>query len=151
MRRASLVICFLLAFQLMTDHRLAPGFGWRAIFAFNLPIVVVVLIVLRRSVPASVDEQASLTDETSGSKPTRSNRPRLANSTFVAAFSTQAMAVFAQYSLLLVCPILLDARGWGTGAIGVALSALLLGMIVMSPIGQRHAACARRLNAKNCK
>ena len=34
---------------------LLAAFGWRAIFAINLPIVIVVLIVLQRSVPATVD------------------------------------------------------------------------------------------------
>ena len=36
-----------------------------------------------------------------------------------------------------VAPMLLDDRGWRSGAIGVALSALTLGMIVMSPTGGR--------------
>lgn len=130
---------------------LLAAFGWRAIFAVNLPIVVVVLIVLRRSVPASADYPATIAHaDASADAHTHADadahpvpdaspttEPRLANPAFVAAFSTQAFAVFAQYALLLVCPILLDERGWDTGSIGVALSALTLGMIVMSPTGGR--------------
>lgn len=119
---------------------LLAGFGWRAIFAVNLPIVIVVLVVLRRSVPATADEPIASTtpteeSQTAESIPTR--EPVLANATFFAAFSTQALGVFAQYALLLISPILLDDRGWGTGAIGLALSALTLGMILMSPTGGR--------------
>ena len=115
---------------------LLAAFGWRAIFAINLPIVIVVLIVLQRSVPATVDDPVPHTDARVPDS-TDASRPPIASPTFVAAFSTQALAVFAQYALLLVCPILLDDRGWGTGVIGLALSALTLGMIVMSPIGGR--------------
>jgi MFS family permease len=115
---------------------LLAAFGWRAIFAINLPIVIVVLIVLRRSVPATVDEPVAHTDDGTVTRSSADPSP-IANPTFLAAFSTQALAVFAQYALLLVCPILLDDRGWGTGAIGLALSALTLGMIVMSPTGGR--------------
>jgi DHA2 family methylenomycin A resistance protein-like MFS transporter len=114
---------------------LLAAFGWRAIFAINLPIVVVVLIVLQRSVPATVDEPVPHADGP-GVEST-AQQPPITNPIFVAAFSTQALAVFAQYALLLVCPILLDDRGWGTGAIGLSLSALTLGMIVMSPTGGR--------------
>ncbi|MDC3402558.1 MFS transporter [bacterium] len=116
---------------------LLAAFGWRALFAINLPIVVAVLIVLHRSVPATVDTPVRPTDQHTATEPTPENEPPLANPIFVAAFSTQALAVFAQYALLLICPILLDDRGWGTGAIGLALSALTLGMILMSPTGGR--------------
>jgi len=115
---------------------LLAGFGWRAIFAINLPIVVVVLVVLQRSVPVAVDGRPAHADAGPTTEPIAPNPP-LANPTFLAAFSTQALAVFAQYALLLICPILLDDRDWGTGAIGLALSALTLGMILMGPTGGR--------------
>ena len=119
---------------------LLAGFGWRALFAVNLPIVVVVLIVLSRSVPDTVDRRdARSTPEseaTSADDPSVTETP-LANSTFVAAFSTQTLTVLAQYALLLIAPMLLDDRGWSSGEVGFALTALTLGMIVMSPIGGR--------------
>ena len=118
---------------------LLAGFGWRAIFAINLPIVIVVLVVLQRSVPATVDSRVSHADANPAREPVASDEPVLANPTFRAAFSTQALAVFAQYALLLICPIILDDRGWATGAIGLALSALTLGMILMGPTGGRLA------------
>jgi MFS family permease len=119
---------------------LLAGFGWRALFAVNLPIVVVVLIVLSRSVPDTVDRRdARSTPEseaTSADDPSVTETP-LANSTFVAAFSTQTLTVLAQYALLLIAPMLLDDRGWSSGEVGFAVTALTLGMIVMSPIGGR--------------
>jgi MFS family permease len=121
---------------------LLAGFGWRAIFAVNIPIVIVVLIVLRRSVPVdahAIDEIDGRTTTTDGEPNDAPSgvQPRLFNRVFSAAFSTQALSVFAQYTLLLVTPIVLDDRGWGTGSIGVALSTLTLGMIVMGPLGGR--------------
>jgi DHA2 family multidrug resistance protein-like MFS transporter len=56
---------------------------------------------------------------------------------FVAAFSVQSFSTLAQYALLLLTPIILHARGWSTGSIGLVLSALTLGSIVMGPIGGR--------------
>ncbi len=117
---------------------LLAGFGWRAIFAVNLPIVIVVLIVLRRSVPKDTAAPEAVVVETArpnglfadGSQP-------LFNRVFCAACATQALSVLAQYALLLVTPIVLDGRGWGTGSIGLALSMLTLGMIVMGPPGGR--------------
>ena len=122
---------------------LLAGFGWRAIFAINIPIVVVVLIVLERSVPVEPrtarDPAGARPDHGSGlTTPARTiAEPRLFNRVFSAACSTQALSTFGQYTLLLVTPIVLDARGWGTGPTGIALSALTLGMIVMSPPGGR--------------
>lgn len=119
---------------------LLAGFGWQALFAVNLPIVVVVLIVLSRSVPDTVDHpDARVTPESEGPSAVdpSGNEPPLANSTFVAAFSTQALTVLAQYALLLTAPMLLDDRGWSSGGVGFAVTALTLGMIVMSPVGGR--------------
>jgi DHA2 family methylenomycin A resistance protein-like MFS transporter len=125
---------------------LLAGFGWRAIFAINLPIVAVVLIVLRRTAPngegvaateaAAVDERHTDGEPAEGaaSKGPLITGP-LITRPFAAAFSTQAMSTLAQYTLLLVTPIVLDSRGWGSSSIGVALSALTLGMIVMGPAG----------------
>jgi MFS family permease len=119
---------------------LLAGFGWRALFAVNLPIVVVVLIVLSRSVPDTIDHLH--TSPTAGPEATSDvelaeTEPPLANPTFVAAFSTQALTVLAQYALLLIAPMLLDDRGWSSGEVGFAVTALTLGMIVMSPLGGR--------------
>ena len=55
----------------------------------------------------------------------------------MAAFGTQSLATFAQYGLLLLTPMLLDERGWGSAAVGGALSLLTLGLIVTSPPGGR--------------
>lgn len=123
---------------------LLAGFGWRAIFAVNIPIVIIALIVLQRSVPvdANSTDAHSRDAHSTGAiietgAPTNGHAPRLFNRVFSAAFATQALSVFAQYTLLLVTPIVLDDRGWGTGSIGIALSTLTLGMIVMGPPGGR--------------
>ena len=110
---------------------LIAGFGWRAIFGVNIPIVLVVLWVLHRTVPADAIVQPTPAAAFDGPK------EPVANRVFVAAFSTQALSVVAQYALLLVTPLLLDDRGWGSGAVGASLSLLTLGMIVMSPSGGR--------------
>jgi MFS family permease len=105
-------------------------FGWRAIFGVNIPIVLVVLVVLRRTVPAAGVPHAE-------PEHPAVSRERLTSGVFLAACSTQALATLAQYALLLVTPLLLDDRGWGSGRIGLALSLLTLGLIVMSPPGGR--------------
>jgi MFS family permease len=115
-------------------------FGWRAIFGVNLPIVLVVLAVLRRSVPAARTVPAAAAGGSAG-EVARAARgrsaDRLVNPVFVSAFGTQALSTLAQYALLLVTPIVLDDRGWGSAEIGLALSALTIGLIVMSPVGGR--------------
>jgi len=110
---------------------LIAAFGWRAIFGVNIPIVLVVLWVLHRTVPVDAVVPAARRTGTDGPK------EPVANRVFVAAFGTQALSVVAQYSLLLVTPLLLDDRAWGSGAVGAALSLLTLGMILMSPAGGR--------------
>lgn len=110
-------------------------FGWRAIFGVNIPIVLVVLWVLRRVVPLA--PTAKPADEVVADAPVETGGGRLANRVFVSAFGTQALSTVAQYALLLVTPLLLDDRGWGSGSVGVALSMLTLGMILMSPPGGR--------------
>ena len=107
------------------------AFGWRAIFGVNLPVVLVVLYVLQRRVApsagASVHRTSDVPDDSG----------RLFNGVFGVAFSTQALSTLAQYALLLAVPIVLDSRGWSAASIGVALSSLTLGMVVMGPYGGR--------------
>ncbi|MDX2378366.1 MAG: MFS transporter [Acidimicrobiia bacterium] len=108
---------------------LVQAFGWQAIFIINVPIAAVAFLVTRRVrdgvQPAAGDARE---DDQDG---------RILNRVFVAGFSVQALSTQAQYALLLLTPVILDARGWGAGSIGLALSALTVGMIVVSPIGGR--------------
>jgi MFS family permease len=107
------------------------AFGWRAIFGVNIPVVVASAYALRRRVPGPVhspDPPAGHTIEGSA---------RVLNPVFAAAFSTQALSTLAQYGLLLAVPIVLDARGWGAASIGVALSALTVGLVITGPPGGR--------------
>jgi MFS family permease len=107
------------------------AFGWRAIFGVNLPIVVAVIYVLQRRIPrfdAAASDQSSAAADTSG---------RLFSGVFGAAFSTQALSTFAQYTLLIAVPIVLDSRGWSAAAIGVAVSCATIGMVVTGPYGGR--------------
>jgi MFS family permease len=107
---------------------LVQGFGWQAIFVVNVPIAVVAFLVVGR---VSDDTEASVADGPSD------HDGKIGNRVFVAGFSTQALSTQAQYALLLLSPMILDARGWGAGSIGLALSALTFGMIVAAPIGGR--------------
>ena len=107
------------------------AFGWRAIFGVNVPVVLAVLYVLRRRVAPS---EAPRHDPTAVSYPA----DRLSwSGVFGAAFSTQALSTLAQYGLLLAVPIVLDSRGWSAASIGLALSFLTLGMVLMGPYGGR--------------
>ena len=104
-------------------------FGWRAMFVLNLPIVLFALLV-RLPTGSGLDADADAAGSVVSSSLVR-NRP------FVVAFAVQALSTLGQYMLLLVAPIILDARGWSPSAIGVALTGLTVGMIVMGPIGGR--------------
>lgn len=100
-------------------------FGWQAMFLVNAPVIVPALLV--PLVRAGAAEGVGLA--TAG----RTWR----NLVFVIGFGVQALTTLGQYMLLLVSPVLLEARGWSSAAIGVALSGLTVGMIVMGPIGGR--------------
>jgi MFS family permease len=107
-------------------------FGWQAIFLINVPIAALAFYVLLRMGPVDThaDHHVPAADSTVVSG-------RIWNRVYAAAFSGQALTTFAQYSLLLLIPIILDARGWGSGSIGLVLSALTFGMIVFGPLGGR--------------
>lgn len=106
-------------------------FGWQAIFLFNIPVAIVALLV------ASRITTRPKTGRNAPEPPGIVETGRITNPVFIAAFSVQALSTLAQYALLLLTPIILDARGWDSGPIGLVLSALTIGMIVMSPTGGR--------------
>jgi len=106
------------------------AFGWRAIFGVNLPVVLAVLYVLRTSVPSTPTVHAASHGAAAGSV-------RLFNPVFGSAFAVQALSTVAQYALVLAVPIVLDSRGWSAASIGLALSCLTLGMVMVGPLGGR--------------
>jgi MFS family permease len=103
--------------------------GWEAIFLVNIPVVVVVLVLLRR-VP---DRRTTAPTVTEGA----ATVGRIRNPVFITAFVVQATTTLAQYALLLAVPLILDERGWGSAAVGLALTALTIGSIVVGPPGGR--------------
>lgn len=102
-------------------------FGWRAIFLLNVPVIVVALFA--RLPMVRHGGGAPVKGLTPDALPLARNIP------YVAAFGVQALSTVGQYMLLLVAPVVLDARGWSPASIGVALSGLTVGMIAMGPIG----------------
>jgi MFS family permease len=72
------------------------------------------------------------------SREKRWRKTDLVEPAYLAAVAAQSLSNLAQYSLLLIAPIVLDARGWNSGKTGFALSALTIGMIVISPAGGRY-------------
>lgn len=106
------------------------AFGWQAIFGVNLPVVAAVLYVLRTRIPAMPADHAAAHAMDTGSV-------RLFNPVFTTAFAVQALSTVAQYALVLAVPIVLDGRGWSAASIGLALSFLTLGMVLVGPLGGR--------------
>lgn len=119
---------------------LVGSFGWKAIFVANVPAAAVALAVLAsvkiNGLAAEIVTVPS-EGESSSAKASRPGRSRLLRPSFLAAFATQALANFGQYALLLIAPIVLDHRGWGSRETGLALSALTVGLIVVGPAGGR--------------
>ena len=109
---------------------LVQVFDWRAIFVVNIPIALLALVATKTRPPLGERAPTELdhTDAAAG---------RILNPVFVAGYGVQALTTQAQYALLLLTPIVLDARGWGAGSVGLLLSALTVGMIVSGPVGGR--------------
>jgi len=103
--------------------------GWPAVFFVNIPVVFVALLLQRDG------DVAAPTTETGPAESVATGR--VVNRVFAGSFVAQAAATFGQYTLILVVPLMLDDRGWGPAAIGVALSALTIGNVIMGPIGGR--------------
>jgi MFS family permease len=104
--------------------------GWPAVFFVNIPVVLVALALQRhRVVEVATAESATITEAAASG--------RILNRVFAGSWVAQAATTFGQYTLILVVPLVLDDRGWGAGAIGVAVSALTIGMVVMGPLGGR--------------
>ena len=109
--------------------------GWSGVFIVNLPIATLALVLLR-ALPAD----APAPDTSIASEPKAVGSPMaaiLTERSFLLPFGAQAAAVLAQYSLLLVVPVVLDARGWSSTSVGAALVLLTVGMVVSGPIGGR--------------
>jgi len=111
---------------------LTEFFGWHAIFLVNLPVVAVAFLVSMRVGASSKGGGNQSRHPEQGP-----STVRITNRVFVASFSAQALSTQAQYTLLLLTPIILAARGWATGSIGLVLSALTVGMIAFGPAGGR--------------
>ena len=105
-------------------------FGWEAIFLVNVPLVIV-------GFAATVPYRAGADRSRVGSRASVAEGGRILNRTFLIGFSVQALTTQAQYTLLLLTPVILTARIWSTGSIGLALSALTVGGILAAPFGGR--------------
>ena len=111
---------------------LTQAIGWEAIFWINIPIAAGALVTALRTDGTGTQRESGV-----ASSDNALISGRILNRVFLACFSAQAFSTLAQYALLLLTPIVLDARGWSAGSIGLVLSALTIGMIVMGPVGGR--------------
>ena len=112
--------------------------GWRAIFVLNVPIVAAAILLLMRLAEASAPTTAtSAIHDAERAAPTTTARGSLRSPVFIATCVIQAAANLGQYALLLVVPMILDGRGWDHRSIGLALSGLTVGLVLLSPVGGR--------------
>ena len=114
--------------------QLVDTWGWEAIFWVNLPFIAVCAVTLSRvHVPRGAVAEPML-----GVPEDVGERGRTWSPVFTAAFATNALSNFAQYGLLLLCPLVLEARDWDAKSVGRVLTAMTLGIIVMGPLGGRY-------------
>lgn len=117
---------------------LTQAFGWPAIFVFNVPVAAAALLVsLRLDVGGAPPVHESPGAAEGAADRALEEGGPIRNPVFAAAFSVQALTTVAQYALLLLVPVMLDARGWESGSTGLVLSALTVGMILFGPVGGR--------------
>ena len=105
-------------------------FGWQAIFLINVPIVAGALVALARVDAREVHHD--LVDEDDAI-----DNNKIRNWIFSVCYSIQTMTSLAQFALLILVPIMLNARGWEAAPIGLTMSALTIGTIIMGPPGGR--------------
>lgn len=104
--------------------------GWQGIFVANAPLCLAGFVLVA-GLPQVDVRAGGRAPDAQGVVST------LRQPTFASAFVIQATTTLAQYSLLLVVPIVLDGRGWSATAIGAALTALTAGMVLLGPVGGR--------------
>lgn len=107
--------------------------GWPAIFLANLPVVAVAVVASRTAAGEAPRREGPVAPPA----PAGDLPAGLLNGVFVTSFAVQALSTLGQYALLLLTPMILDARGWSAGGTGLVLSALTVGMIVTGPPGGR--------------
>jgi MFS family permease len=108
--------------------------SWRGVFLVNAPFVIPAIVLLGRLAVSAPDARSAATASTAA-PPVLPLKGALLRPAFIAACATQAGSNFAMYGLLLLLPLVLAAAGWTTPAIGLALSGLTVGMLLLAPIG----------------